>query len=132
MIYNPISKKVTNEKSFMEKTGIHPNQWNVYRALVGGKDNVPGVEGIGAVTATKYIQGKLKDCLAIKTIAKNAEKLQSIIELVTLPINHPSLTTSWLKNVPRRDTANREKWEMFCDKMRLREIRRKRLEGNNG
>lgn len=54
LIYNPMSKKLINEKSIIEEFGIHPKNWLFYRSISGDKsDNVDGVKGIGPKTLCK-------------------------------------------------------------------------------
>jgi DNA polymerase I len=41
---------------FIEKYGVRPDQWIDMKALMGdSSDNIPGVKGIGAKTATKFL-----------------------------------------------------------------------------
>lgn len=55
-IYNPIKSKVLTIQDVKEKFGVHPSQMIDFQALVGDKsDNVPGVAGIGPVTAAKLL-----------------------------------------------------------------------------
>ena len=45
-----------NEEMLMEKKGVRPSQIPDFKALIGDKsDNLPGVEGIGPVTAAKLL-----------------------------------------------------------------------------
>lgn len=53
-IYNPMSKKIINEKSVIDEFGIHPHNWLFYRSISGDKsDNVEGVKGFGPKTLLK-------------------------------------------------------------------------------
>lgn len=57
VLVDAISKKVLNEKHCTEKYGIHPSQFIDYQSLIGDTaDNVPGVKGIGKVTAQKLLE----------------------------------------------------------------------------
>jgi DNA polymerase-1 len=50
-----LSKEI-NEEACIEKYGIHPRQFTDYQALLGDSaDNVPGVKGVGKVTAEKLL-----------------------------------------------------------------------------
>ncbi len=50
-----LSKEIDEEECF-KKYGIHPKQFTDYQALLGDSaDNVPGVKGIGKVTAQKLL-----------------------------------------------------------------------------
>jgi len=56
VLVDAISKKVLNETHCFEKYGVHPSQFIDYQALIGDTaDNVPGVKGIGKVTAEKLL-----------------------------------------------------------------------------
>jgi DNA polymerase I-like protein with 3'-5' exonuclease and polymerase domains len=63
---------IYDEKKFVEKYGFQPKQLIDFKALVGDpSDNIPGVVGIGEVTATKLIQ----EYGSIEEIYKNLGKL---------------------------------------------------------
>jgi DNA polymerase I len=56
VLVDAISKKVMNESHCSEKYGVHPRQFIDYQSLIGDTaDNVPGVKGIGKVTAQKLL-----------------------------------------------------------------------------
>ncbi len=56
VLVDAITKKVLNETHCFEKYGVHPVQFIDYQALIGDSaDNVPGVKGIGKVTAEKLL-----------------------------------------------------------------------------
>jgi DNA polymerase I len=56
VLVDAISKKVMNERHCIEKYGVHPRQFIDYQSLIGDTaDNVPGVKGIGKVTAQKLL-----------------------------------------------------------------------------
>ncbi len=56
VLVDAMTKKVLNETHCFEKYGVHPSQFIDYQALIGDTaDNVPGVKGIGKVTAEKLL-----------------------------------------------------------------------------
>jgi len=56
VLVDAIKRKEINEAYCLEKYGIHPKQFTDYQALLGDSaDNVPGVKGIGKVTAQKLL-----------------------------------------------------------------------------
>jgi len=56
VLVDAITKKVMNECHCEEKYGVHPRQFIDYQSLIGDTaDNVPGVKGIGKVTAQKLL-----------------------------------------------------------------------------
>ncbi len=88
-------------KKFEEKYGFKPIQLIDYKALVGDQsDNIPGVAGIGEVTATKLIQefgsveeiyknlDKIPEKIS-KKLAEGAESAQMSKELATIDTASP-------------------------------------------
>ena len=56
VLVDAIKRKDVNEAECLEKYGIRPEQFTDYQALLGDSaDNVPGVKGIGKVTAQKLL-----------------------------------------------------------------------------
>jgi DNA polymerase-1 len=64
ILVDAIKRKEVNEKACFEKYGVHPSQFIDYQSLLGDSaDNVPGVKGVGKVTAEKLLvkYGSLKN-----------------------------------------------------------------------
>jgi len=79
--------------SFMEKYGIHPKKWRTVKVIAGcDGDNVKGIQGVGTITAIKYIKGILPS--HYKAYQKIRDHFDDISEqntpLVVLP--HPSFS----------------------------------------
>jgi DNA polymerase-1 len=56
VLVDAIKRKDVNEAECLDKYGIRPEQFTDYQALLGDSaDNVPGVKGIGKVTAQKLL-----------------------------------------------------------------------------
>lgn len=102
-IYNPMSKKIINEKSVVEEFGIHPVNWLFYRAISGDKsDNVPGVKGIGPKTLlkifnligedTKHTIEDLNECYLVKDEIEDESKKKKIIQLYE---NKETIERNW-------------------------------------
>jgi len=73
-IFDPIKSKTIQFTDVVEKYGVLPSQMVYFQALVGdSSDNIPGVEGIGPVTASKLI----KEYQTLDGIYKNIEKISS-------------------------------------------------------
>lgn len=67
VLIDAIKRREINEKECIEKYGIRPEQFTDYQSLLGDSaDNVPGVKGIGKVTAQKLLTqfGTLKNIYA--------------------------------------------------------------------
>ena len=57
VVIDAIKKKRMNEAACIEKYGVSPKQFIDYQSLLGDSaDNVPGVKGIGKVTAEKLLK----------------------------------------------------------------------------
>jgi DNA polymerase-1 len=71
-LYDPIKEKIIGEAEVKEKYSVYPNQMTDYLALLGdASDNIPGVAGIGAKTASKL----LKEFDSIEKIYTNIDKI---------------------------------------------------------
>ncbi len=56
IVVDAIKRKSIDEAACIEKYGIRPNQFTDYQSLLGDSaDNVPGVKGVGKVTAQKLL-----------------------------------------------------------------------------
>jgi DNA polymerase-1 len=70
-------EKITSLEDFKESTGLSPDQWADFQALVGDSaDNIPGVPGVGKVTATKL----MAKYPTLEDIVENYEKLQPAVK----------------------------------------------------
>ncbi len=57
ILVDAIKRSEVNEAACFKKYGVHPSQFVDYQALLGDSaDNVPGVKGIGKVTAEKLLK----------------------------------------------------------------------------
>lgn len=79
-------------ENFKEKFNILPNDYVLYKSLVGDKtDNIEGIKGIGKITAVKIVYA-LKEEIKLETKLKetleiNKEKIIRNIHLITLNSN---------------------------------------------
>ena len=56
-LFDPMKSKIISSDDVLKKFGVLPSQMRFFQALVGdSSDNIPGVKGIGPVTAAKLIQ----------------------------------------------------------------------------
>ncbi len=56
VLVDAIKRKVINEQECFDKHGVHPNQFIDFQSLLGDSaDNIPGVKGVGKVTAQKLL-----------------------------------------------------------------------------
>lgn len=94
-LYIPRGKKsiLYNKDKVYEKYNIYPNQYILYKSLIGDKsDNIKGIKGIGRVTAAKilkyqniesYIKQNSSNKIS-KLLIENKNRLLINIKLITL------------------------------------------------
>lgn len=75
-------------KDFNKEYGIEPERWYCVKALAGClSDDVPGVDGVGVVTAIKYLTGKLKaGSIICDRIEASKDVFNRNLKLVKLPL----------------------------------------------
>lgn len=85
--YDLGKKETVTYRSFENKYGVRPNEWSMVKAMAGcTSDNIPGVQGVGEITAIKYINGVLpKTHVTYKRIKDSANLIERNEMLVTLP-----------------------------------------------
>ena len=72
-IYDPVKSKIVTTEDVQAKYGVVPAQMVDFQALVGDKsDNIPGVAGIGPITAAKLI----KNYGSLQGIYENIDKIE--------------------------------------------------------
>lgn len=133
IICNPINHQTYTYQNLRKLKGVRPEQWTRFRALVGGKDNIPGVKGIGKKTAIDLLNGDPVTKAKQKLVAQSEKQLTEICAHLTLP--HFALKKrGWLKKrMNRKDRTSMErfqKWERTENEIKdTREYKRPR--GNN-
>ncbi len=69
--------KIVTLDTFREETGLEPSQWADIQAIIGdSSDNIPGVKGIGNVTAQKLF----KEYPSLEDIRDNYENLSKTVK----------------------------------------------------
>lgn len=86
-IFNPITKHTITASDFKRDWNMTSNMWSSMLSIAGcDTDGVPGVEGVGLVTAAKYLRGELKgDSVIAQRIRASKELIEHNRALVTLP-----------------------------------------------
>lgn len=88
-LYDPQKRKIFTAKIFTQLYGITPSQWLDVKVLAGCKtDEVPGIPGVGEVTALKYVRGELPSDHPIRSkVLKSQYIINRNIKLIKLPWN---------------------------------------------
>ena len=111
VIYNPMSKLVINEASFIQKYKIHPSKWARVKALAGcSSDDIPGVIGVGEITAIKFLNKELaKDTKAYRAINEFTGMVEIFYKLTKLPLK------GCKKFELSDDCLTQEKWDKVAE-----------------
>lgn len=109
----------------VEKFGVPPEKIADYLALVGDtSDNIPGIDGVGPKTASKWLAewGSLEGVIAHaaelkperfrENVAANAERIRINLKLTTLNIGLPPVTPQWRTPAPEELFRLLEGYEM--------------------
>jgi DNA polymerase-1 len=112
-IWNPIKKTIFNLKSFQDKYRISASMWADVKAIAGcNSDDIPGVKGVGDITAIKYLSGNLKTTHRLfDTIVAGIKLWRRNIQLTRLPF--PGLDPIKLK----RDRVSEKDWRSLMDEL---------------
>lgn len=86
-VYSPATKTLVDEAAFVRRYGCSPRLWVRVKALAGDDgDRVPGIDGVGEVTAVKYLHGGLATTTkAFQAIRAGRELVNRNRQLVALP-----------------------------------------------
>ena len=61
-VYAPVKKKTFSKKNILQELGVHPENYNLVKALVGdNSDNLAGVKGLGIKTIIKEFPKLITD-----------------------------------------------------------------------
>jgi len=87
--YSQTKRKMMTKKKFTSEYGIKPYDWRMVKAIAGCRsDEVPGVKGVGAKTAIKYMRKELPDGVKKRSIDEAIESgyIEEMLYLVALPL----------------------------------------------
>lgn len=113
-MYNPITKKIKTSDSFVDEYNILPSMWGHVKAIAGcggGKnksgDNVQGIEGVGELTAIKWLTKTLKSTTkAYKNIDAGDDIIERNKPVVMLPFKGTETFKLKEHNLYSRDFMN--------------------------
>ena len=99
-----VSWRLLDAAGVVEKFGVPPRQIADYLAIVGDtSDNIPGLDGVGPKTASKWLQqfgsvegviahaGELKPDRFQELVRVNADNLRRNLKITTLTLTHPTV-----------------------------------------
>lgn len=116
-IWNPATKAMFTEDIFRDAHDMNPKQWINVKAIMGDTgDNIPGVQGVGEVLATRYVRCEHIPNSKSSDRIRNSETMIDLnIQLIKLPFpgtRKPTLL---------EDTISREAWVRETNKYGLQE-----------
>lgn len=119
-IYSPQKQMVLTQEWFEAKYGIPPRKWAVVKALCGCQsDEVEGIDGVGEVTALKYLRKELRPPSKVYQ-AIVSRRGRSIVrrnrKLVQLPFD--GCPTPYLQE----DEITKHAWLEVCNELGMRSI----------
>lgn len=120
MIYSPQKQKLLTCEWFVKKYRIFPRQWAVVKAICGcASDEVPGIPGIGEITALSYLQGYVKEGTRAYT-SINSREGKTIVRrnraLVQLPYQGCSVPALV------EDKLNVDGWKEVCKTLGMKSL----------
>jgi 5'-3' exonuclease len=113
-------RKMYTLQDFQAEWGISPSQWVDVKSIAGcSSDNIIGIDGVGEISAAKYMRGQLKSSSRVyRKIVEKAHTWRRNYDLVRLPyVGCPKIQAvpekSWtfktrLKGVRNRGKAKRK------------------------
>lgn len=119
-IYSPQKQKIFTEHWFQKEYGIAPSEWAKVKAISGCKsDNVRGIEGIGEITALRFLRGELKET------STQYQKIMSKVGKFIIRFNR-KLVQLPFESCPvpvfREDQISIEGWKEVCQTLGMRSI----------
>ncbi len=112
-IWNSSKKRMVDADWLRGEFGIGPGQWADVKAIAGCKsDEVPGVEGVGEITAAKFLAGTLKDTTKkYQAIVRNNAIWERNLPLVRLPYEGCPVPEF------REDETTSAKWRRVAERL---------------
>lgn len=122
--YDPKKRQKLTKKVFKSEYGIDPKDWWKVKMIAGCKsDEVPGIKGVGELTALKYLRGELKkDSKKYQEIRYHFKKDKSLFirnrKLVRLPMRGVKR-----QRIHYPETISFKKWQKVARKYGFRSIK---------
>lgn len=86
-VYSPTKKKIYQVQDVVEEFGVHPNNFLIYKSLIGDEsDNIPGVNGLGDKNTPKLFEflkeDKRRELKDIYEYCENTDKKSKLYQKV--------------------------------------------------
>lgn len=121
-IWDPNKKRLFTDKWFRKEYGIDPWRWAMVKAIAGcGSDGVPGIPGVGEITALKFIRGELKHSSKAWASIMSDEGKRVVLrnrKLVELPFKDPDTPLPEL----HEDNVKQDGWNEVCKSLGIRSL----------
>lgn len=122
MMFSPQKKKLYTDRWFKKEYGIRPDQWAIVKAMAGcDTDGVPGIPGVGEVTALKFLRGELSKTSKAYATIKSPEAAAIVTRnrrLVELPYEAvPTPTPEW-----EVERISAKGWNAVCEKLGMQSL----------
>lgn len=117
-IWNPAIKRLLTYDWLKHEYGIQPFHWPLVKAIVGGKDNIPGVKGVGIKTA-------IRDLLEQPINKATKDRISGFVFGEQYQINVKLSTLPWDNLVIDRlkpEKLSRASWDALMDKHNMRSL----------
>lgn len=114
IMWIPAKSRIYTEKDLSrDYDGISPEQWAQVKALAGcASDGVRGIEGVGEITAVKFLRGKLNGGQKIHDrIIEQKNVWLNNLQLVKLPYHGCKEHKLYI------DCVTPKSWDKFCKSM---------------
>jgi len=101
-MYSTKKKQFFSNKNLWKDYGVTPEEWSEVKAIAGcSTDGVPGIPGVGEITACKYIRRHLNvKHQAYRNIQEGKELIERNKKLVTLPLaGTPEIKPTFKENL---------------------------------
>lgn len=119
-VHSPSKNRTYTREWFVETYGLRPGKWARVKAIAGcSSDNVPGIKGVGEVTAVKYLRSRLThETAAHKAITSGQGQkiIERNLKLVRLP--HPACPYYDIQE----DAVTKSGWRYVCGQLGMRSI----------
>ncbi|MDE2095795.1 MAG: hypothetical protein KGL39_00950 [Patescibacteria group bacterium] len=118
-MWDPRKKTFYTERSLAKEFyGLSPNQWPFVKAMAGcSGDGVEGIQGVGEMTAAKFLRGLLKEGTKVHQRILDSEEIwQRNLPLVKLPyLGTPTYTL-------QEDEVTPLKWKSLAEQLGMKSL----------